>query len=65
VGGGPTFVRICCRACRSYGVAEGGGGVDECVFVKAGIGLVLTGGPFEDGGVGNGFLVNMDRTYVG
>jgi hypothetical protein len=32
--------------------------------VKAGVGLVLTGGPF-DGVTGNGFLVNIERTYVG
>jgi hypothetical protein len=32
--------------------------------VKAGIGLVLTGGPF-DGVAGNGFLVNIERIYIG
>jgi hypothetical protein len=41
-------------------VDEGGGGVDNWAFLKAGIGLVLTGGPF--GGVASkGFLVNMDK----
>ena len=32
--------------------------------MKAGIGLVLTGGVF-DGVAGNGFLVNIKRIYVG
>jgi len=64
IGGGATFVWICWSAWRSWGVAEDGGGVDEWVFVKAGIGLVLTGGPF-DGVAGNGFLVNIERIYIG
>jgi hypothetical protein len=45
------------------GVAEIGGGVDKWVLVNAGVGLVLTGQPF-DGVAGNGFWVNIERTYV-
>jgi hypothetical protein len=43
---------------------EGRGDVDECVFVNAGVGLVLIGGPFDRGvagNAGNGFLVNVER----
>jgi hypothetical protein len=46
-------------------VAEGGGGVDEWVFVNMVTGLVLTWGLFKGGVVGKGFFMNMVRMYVG
>lgn len=40
-GGWATLVRICWRVCLSWGVAEGGGGVELLVCLNIGIGLVL------------------------